>query len=96
MTKAIDKATADGHNVDKGLKAIGLSNQRETTLVWSKSTGSPLYNAIVWMDARTSSICRYYYFCLRLLILSFSFVNFRSFIRLQICNLNWVFCIFRI
>ncbi|KAK9281170.1 hypothetical protein L1049_004065 [Liquidambar formosana] len=56
--KALDKATADGHNVDNGLKAIGLTNQRETTLVWSKSTGCPLYNAIVWMDVRTSSICR--------------------------------------
>lgn len=60
MAKALDKATVDGHNVDSGLKAIGLTNQRETTLVWSKSTGCPLYNAIVWMDARTSSICRYY------------------------------------
>ncbi|PRQ50559.1 glycerol kinase [Rosa rugosa] len=58
MAKALDKATADGHNVDSGLKAIGLTNQRETTLVWSKSTGCPLYNAIVWMDARTSSVCR--------------------------------------
>jgi len=56
--KAIDKATADSHNVDSGLKAIGLTNQRETTLLWSKSTGRPLYNAIVWMDVRTSSICR--------------------------------------
>ncbi|KAI5660462.1 hypothetical protein M9H77_29255 [Catharanthus roseus] len=58
ITKALDKATADGYNVDNGLKAIGLTNQRETTVVWSKSTGSPLYNAIVWMDVRTSSICR--------------------------------------
>ncbi|XP_027344713.1 glycerol kinase isoform X2 [Abrus precatorius] len=58
VAKAVDKATADGFNVDKGLKAIGLTNQRETTLVWSKSTGAPLYNAIVWMDVRTSSICR--------------------------------------
>ncbi|KAB1218734.1 Glycerol kinase [Morella rubra] len=58
IAKAVDKATADGHNVDSGLKAIGLTNQRETTLVWSKSTGCPLYNAIVWMDVRTSSICR--------------------------------------
>ncbi|KAE8714678.1 Glycerol kinase [Hibiscus syriacus] len=58
MTKALDKATADGLNVESGLKAIGLTNQRETTVVWSKSTGCPLYNAIVWMDARTSSICR--------------------------------------
>ncbi len=59
IAKAIDKATADGHNVDSGLKAIGLTNQRETTLLWSKSTGYPLHNAIVWMDVRTSSICRY-------------------------------------
>ncbi|ESR40677.1 hypothetical protein CICLE_v10025756mg [Citrus x clementina] len=56
MAKALDKATADGHNVDGGLKAIGLT--RETTVLWSKSTGCPLYNAIVWMDARTSSVCR--------------------------------------
>ncbi|KAL1809732.1 hypothetical protein ACET3Z_026722 [Daucus carota] len=58
MTKAIEKATADGHNVEKGLKAIGITNQRETTVIWSKSTGAPLHNAIVWMDVRTSSICR--------------------------------------
>lgn len=58
IAKAVDKATAAGHNVDSGLKAIGLTNQRETTVVWSKSTGLPLYNAIVWMDVRTSSICR--------------------------------------
>ncbi|KAL9238580.1 hypothetical protein vseg_012980 [Gypsophila vaccaria] len=58
VAKAIDKATAAGYNVDSGLKAIGITNQRETTVVWSKSTGLPLYNAIVWMDARTSSICR--------------------------------------
>ncbi|KAJ6796033.1 glycerol kinase [Iris pallida] len=56
--KVLDKATADGYNVDGGLKAIGLTNQRETAVFWSKSTGLPLYNAIVWMDSRTSSICR--------------------------------------
>ncbi|KAK9102076.1 hypothetical protein Sjap_019330 [Stephania japonica] len=58
MSKAVDKATADGHNIDKGLKGIGITNQRETTVVWSKTTGAPLHNAIVWMDARTSSVCR--------------------------------------
>ncbi|KAL3511923.1 hypothetical protein ACH5RR_024640 [Cinchona calisaya] len=58
FTKVIDKATANGHNIDSGLKAIGITNQRETTVIWSKSTGRPLYNAIVWMDVRTSSICR--------------------------------------
>ncbi|KAK2644640.1 hypothetical protein Ddye_019835 [Dipteronia dyeriana] len=52
MAKALDKATANGHNVDSGFKGIG-----STTLLWSKSIGSPLYNAIVWMDARTSSVC---------------------------------------
>ncbi|KAK8950594.1 Glycerol kinase [Platanthera guangdongensis] len=55
--KALDKAAADGYNVDGGLKAVGITNQRETTVIWSKSTGLPLYNAIVWMDVRTSHIC---------------------------------------
>ncbi|MCH99056.1 glycerol kinase, partial [Trifolium medium] len=64
MTKAIDKATTNGFQVDKGLKAIGLTNQRETTLVWSKSTGSPLHHALVWMDVRTASICRSSFFSL--------------------------------
>lgn len=59
IAKALDKATADGYNIDDGLKAIGITNQRETSVIWSKSTGLPLYNAIVWMDARTSSICRF-------------------------------------
>ncbi|KAF3339012.1 glycerol kinase-like protein [Carex littledalei] len=58
MGKAIDKATVAGYNVESGLKAVGLTNQRETTVIWSKATGLPLYNAIVWMDVRTSSICR--------------------------------------
>ncbi|GMP28690.1 hypothetical protein CsSME_00004134 [Camellia sinensis var. sinensis] len=56
MSKAIDKATVDGHNVDGGLKAIGLTNQRETTVVWSKSIGLHLYNTIVWMDVCTNSL----------------------------------------
>ena len=36
-------------------KAIGLTNQRETTILWDKLTGKPLYNAIVWLDTRTHS-----------------------------------------
>mgnify|MGYP001236928435 FL=1 len=39
------------------LTSIGITNQRETTVAWSKSTGKPLYNAIVWQDTRTQSIC---------------------------------------
>jgi glycerol kinase len=39
------------------IAALGITNQRETTVVWEKSTGSPVYNAIVWQDTRTESIC---------------------------------------
>jgi glycerol kinase len=39
------------------LKAIGITNQRETTIVWDKNTGEPVYNAIVWQDKRTADIC---------------------------------------
>ena len=39
------------------IKAIGITNQRETTVVWDKNTGEPLYNAIVWQDKRTADIC---------------------------------------
>lgn len=37
--------------------AIGITNQRETTLVWDRRTGEPIYNAIVWQDRRTSNFC---------------------------------------
>ena len=37
--------------------AIGITNQRETTVVWDKDTGNPIYNAIVWQDRRTSKYC---------------------------------------
>lgn len=44
---------------DKGLsvKAIGITNQRETTIVWDRNTGAPIYNAIVWQDRRTADMC---------------------------------------
>lgn len=38
--------------------AIGVTNQRETTIAWDRQTGRPLYNAIVWLDNRTVNICR--------------------------------------
>jgi glycerol kinase len=40
------------------IAAIGITNQRETTLVWDKVTGEPVHNAIVWQDRRTSDYCR--------------------------------------
>ncbi|MBU2359961.1 MAG: glycerol kinase GlpK [Alphaproteobacteria bacterium] len=40
------------------IAAIGITNQRETTLVWDRTTGQPIHNAIVWQDRRTARICR--------------------------------------
>ncbi len=39
------------------IAAIGITNQRETTMVWDKNTGEPIYNAIVWQDRRTAAFC---------------------------------------
>jgi glycerol kinase len=52
--KAIKDAEAKGYNV----KAAGITNQRETTVVWDRKTDTPIYNAIVWQDRRTADICR--------------------------------------
>ena len=41
----------------KGLAAIGVTNQRETTVIWDRATGKPITNAIVWQDTRTADIC---------------------------------------
>ncbi len=43
----------------KEIVGIGITNQRETTVVWDKNTGEPIYNAIVWQDKRTASICEH-------------------------------------
>lgn len=42
----------------RNIAAIGITNQRETTIVWDKSTGKPIYNAIVWQDRRTADFCK--------------------------------------
>ncbi|MFN2116085.1 MAG: FGGY family carbohydrate kinase, partial [Candidatus Promineifilaceae bacterium] len=39
------------------IAAVGITNQRETTVVWDKNTGKPFHNAIVWQDTRTDKIC---------------------------------------
>ena len=41
----------------KQISAIGITNQRETTLIWDRKTGEPVYNAIVWQDRRTAECC---------------------------------------
>jgi glycerol kinase len=40
------------------IAAIGITNQRETTMVWDRATGEPVYNAIVWQDRRTATLCQ--------------------------------------
>lgn len=51
--EALDKARADQREV----VAIGITNQRETTVVWDRQSGIPVYNAIVWQDRRTAEYC---------------------------------------
>jgi glycerol kinase len=51
------KVLADNNVQASEVSAIGITNQRETTIVWDRATGEPLYNAIVWQDRRTSEYC---------------------------------------
>jgi len=51
--EAISKSGIDG----KSVAGIGITNQRETAIVWDRNTGIPVYNAIVWQDRRTSGYC---------------------------------------
>ena len=46
------------HNLGRTLTAIGITNQRETTLIWDRKTGEVIHNAIVWQDRRTADHCR--------------------------------------
>jgi glycerol kinase len=51
------EAMAQAHVQPKDIAAIGITNQRETAIVWDRSTGKPIYNAIVWQDRRTAAFC---------------------------------------
>jgi glycerol kinase len=56
MGVATEAISLKGLSVDD-IAAIGITNQRETTVVWNKTTGQPIYNAIVWQDRRTAEFC---------------------------------------
>ncbi|MCA9906996.1 MAG: glycerol kinase, partial [Anaerolineae bacterium] len=58
--KVIDGALSKGGLKPSDLAAVGITNQRETTLVWNRRTGEPLHNAIVWMDTRTDALVARY------------------------------------
>ncbi len=52
------RAAIEKSGIDAGdIKAIGITNQRETTILWDRATGQPLHNAVVWQDRRTAGIC---------------------------------------
>ena len=57
MEKATESFIGLGHQVSD-IKAVGITNQRETTLVWDWETGEPLHNAIAWPDTRTKGLVR--------------------------------------
>ena len=53
----LQEAMAKSNITQEEIAAIGITNQRETTIVWDKNTGEPIYNAIVWQCRRTAEIC---------------------------------------
>ena len=53
IREVIQKSKIDPKNIN----SIGITNQRETTVIWNKDNGQPVYNAIVWQDRRTASFC---------------------------------------
>ena len=55
--RSLSVALRNGKINPKEIAAIGITNQRETTILWDKETGKPVYNAIVWQCRRTASIC---------------------------------------
>lgn len=57
VESVIAGALAKGAINPKDISAVGVTNQRETTVVWNRKTGKPVYNAIVWQDTRTDQIC---------------------------------------
>lgn len=55
--KAIKEAIGQTHSEAASIAAIGITNQRETTVLWNRKTGKPVHKAIVWQDRRTAFIC---------------------------------------
>lgn len=55
--QVIEKALAQADATASDIAAVGITNQRETTVVWDRHSGQPYYNAVVWQDTRSDSIC---------------------------------------
>ncbi len=56
--KALRKVIKKASNLKGNIISLGITNQRETTILWNKKTGKPIYNAIVWQDRRTEADCK--------------------------------------
>ena len=56
--EVIRSALAKANIIGSDLAAVGITNQRETTMLWDKNTGKPFMNAIVWQCTRTDQICK--------------------------------------
>lgn len=54
----VNKARLDAEKAGASIKGIGITNQRETTIIWDRATGKPIHKAIVWQDRRTAETCR--------------------------------------
>ena len=57
VTVAVRQAMAKAKLAAKDIAGIGITNQRETTVIWDRATGKPIHNAIVWQDRRTADTC---------------------------------------
>ena len=55
--KSIKDVIKKSNKIKAKIITMGITNQRETTILWDKNTGKPVYNAIVWQDRRTNKIC---------------------------------------
>lgn len=58
VLETCQEALRSGNIAASAINSIGITNQRETTLLWDRQTGEPVYNAIVWQDRRTSEYCQ--------------------------------------
>ena len=56
--KAVKEVFKDDKIDVEKIKSIGITNQRETTVIWNRENGKPIYNAIVWQDRRTAEMCK--------------------------------------
>ncbi|GAB1256596.1 glycerol kinase GlpK [Aurantivibrio plasticivorans] len=56
--RCCEEVVLDAMKAGHSIAAIGITNQRETTILWDRATGEPIYNAIVWQDRRTTSYCQ--------------------------------------